>query len=236
MILNRLSKAITQQNWSVLFVELLVLVIGIFIGLQVDDWYKERNDRLEEVIYIDRLSMELESNIQEIGKQEQIHTTNSTRLKQAIDWIQEGKTEFSPDELELMERGLCRWFMPFPLELNFGTYEELISTGKLTILRDDELRSAIQAFHSDYKRLQTHLYLPVDYWANLGKNLWPYLQYYPSKDWGRGTSCEIDFERLADNSDVISTLTLLESNEYLVGEQFRGVLQGSAANLKEKLQ
>jgi hypothetical protein len=213
----------------------MVLVIGIFIGLQVDDWYKERNDRREEAVYIDRLGVEFESNIQEMDKQEQIHTTNSIRLKQAIEWVQQGRTEFNAEEVDVMERGLCRWFMPFPLELNFGTYEELISTGKLTILRDDELRSALQAFHTDYKRLQTHLYLPADYWADLGKSLWAYLQYLPSKDWDRGTSCEIDFQKLAETPDVLSTMTLLESNEYFVGKQFRDVLQGSAAHLKDKL-
>ena len=48
MIQRRFTEAITSQNWIVVFIEVLVLVVGIFIGLQVDDWNQTRKDRVEE--------------------------------------------------------------------------------------------------------------------------------------------------------------------------------------------
>jgi len=37
MLLRRLAEALSQQNWFVVIIEGLVVVVGIFIGLQVDD-------------------------------------------------------------------------------------------------------------------------------------------------------------------------------------------------------
>jgi hypothetical protein len=38
LILRRLSDAIVKQDWSIVIIEVLVVVVGIFIGLQIDDW------------------------------------------------------------------------------------------------------------------------------------------------------------------------------------------------------
>jgi hypothetical protein len=37
MILRKLAESIRQQNWFTVLVEILIVVIGIFVGLQVDD-------------------------------------------------------------------------------------------------------------------------------------------------------------------------------------------------------
>ena len=42
MILNRLAKGIKNQDWFVVVLEIFIVVIGIYIGLQVDDWNKAR--------------------------------------------------------------------------------------------------------------------------------------------------------------------------------------------------
>ncbi len=55
MILNRLAEAVAKQNWFVVFIEVLVLVIGIFIGLQVDDWNQARKDKIDEQQFLQRL-------------------------------------------------------------------------------------------------------------------------------------------------------------------------------------
>jgi hypothetical protein len=38
MILRKLAEAFHKQNWFTALIEILVVVIGIFVGLQVDDW------------------------------------------------------------------------------------------------------------------------------------------------------------------------------------------------------
>ena len=45
MILRKLADAIRQQNWFTVVVEILIVVIGILIGLQVDSWNERRETR-----------------------------------------------------------------------------------------------------------------------------------------------------------------------------------------------
>ena len=42
MIIKRIAKGIKKQDWFVVTIEILIVVIGIFIGLQVGNWNEER--------------------------------------------------------------------------------------------------------------------------------------------------------------------------------------------------
>lgn len=59
MILQKLANAIRRQDWFQVTVEILIVVIGIFLGLQVDDWNTQREDRVQEGIYLERLHTEV---------------------------------------------------------------------------------------------------------------------------------------------------------------------------------
>jgi hypothetical protein len=37
-----MADAIRQQNWFTVVIEVFIVVVGIFIGLQVDDWSQSR--------------------------------------------------------------------------------------------------------------------------------------------------------------------------------------------------
>ena len=66
MLLRRLGEAIRQQNWFTVVIEILVVVVGIFLGLQVDDWNNERKDRILEQRYLERLLVDVTLNIDEM--------------------------------------------------------------------------------------------------------------------------------------------------------------------------
>ena len=42
MILRRLTDALRKQDWVTVFVELLIVVLGVIMGLQVNNWNEER--------------------------------------------------------------------------------------------------------------------------------------------------------------------------------------------------
>ena len=55
MIIRKFADAIRQQNWFTVILEILIVVIGLFIGLQVDDWNQRRIDRATEAVYLQEL-------------------------------------------------------------------------------------------------------------------------------------------------------------------------------------
>jgi hypothetical protein len=48
MIIRRMGKTIAHQDWFVVVIELMVLVVGVFIGLQADGWNQARKDSNDE--------------------------------------------------------------------------------------------------------------------------------------------------------------------------------------------
>ena len=47
MILRRLSQSIKEQNWTAICIEFVLLVVGVFLGIQVANWNTERETRQE---------------------------------------------------------------------------------------------------------------------------------------------------------------------------------------------
>ena len=65
MILRRLANALRKQDWVTVSLEIVIVMIGIFLGLQVNAWNQSRIDRAEEAIFLKALYqdvLELEKN------------------------------------------------------------------------------------------------------------------------------------------------------------------------------
>lgn len=48
MIIRHLAEAIRAQNWFTVIIELVIVVLGVFIGLQAANWNEERTDAIRE--------------------------------------------------------------------------------------------------------------------------------------------------------------------------------------------
>lgn len=65
MIFRRLSSAFRKQDWATVSVEIAIVMMGIFLGLQVNGWNQSRIDRAEEAVFLQALYqdvLELENN------------------------------------------------------------------------------------------------------------------------------------------------------------------------------
>ena len=68
MILRRLVTALRNQSWLTLVLELVVVVVGIFLGLQVDSWNDARKDRVFEQQYLASLKADFQADIEELDE------------------------------------------------------------------------------------------------------------------------------------------------------------------------
>jgi hypothetical protein len=59
MILRRLATAIRKQDWFTVLIETLIVVLGVFLGLQAQQWAGDRERRAMEADYIARLHNEV---------------------------------------------------------------------------------------------------------------------------------------------------------------------------------
>ncbi|MDG1437760.1 MAG: hypothetical protein P8P98_02200, partial [Emcibacteraceae bacterium] len=59
MILRRFMKHVTDQNWFAVGLDVVVVIVGIFLGMQVQAWYEDQKERALENIYVNQLHSEL---------------------------------------------------------------------------------------------------------------------------------------------------------------------------------
>ena len=67
MILRRFSKHITEQNWFAVWLDIVVVVVGIFLGMQVTEWNERRKEAIQENEFIDRFVVDIENHISQMN-------------------------------------------------------------------------------------------------------------------------------------------------------------------------
>jgi len=55
MILRRLAQNLKEQNWTAIAIEFVLLVLGVFLGIQVANWNAERGDRHRGELFTQKL-------------------------------------------------------------------------------------------------------------------------------------------------------------------------------------
>jgi hypothetical protein len=63
MILRRLVENLKQQHWTGVFIELAIVVLGVFLGMQVSNWNAERVDRSAETRHLQEIAEDLRADI-----------------------------------------------------------------------------------------------------------------------------------------------------------------------------
>ncbi|MFP4335133.1 MAG: hypothetical protein ACLFQC_06610 [Wenzhouxiangella sp.] len=55
MILRSVTRHVRDQNWFAVGIDFLIVVVGVFIGIQVANWNEARQARTEEARLVDQL-------------------------------------------------------------------------------------------------------------------------------------------------------------------------------------
>jgi hypothetical protein len=129
--------------------EIILVVIGILIALQLNIKNEAHKTRNRELIYLQNLKEDLHLNIRSL----QDFTTTRQRSILAIDTLIqyfEGEqalnlTSFNSNNLEVLE-----WY---PFVQNANTYQEMMNSGNLALISNREIKSALQNMETQYEKL-----------------------------------------------------------------------------------
>ena len=53
MLLRSVTRHVREQNWTAICIDLVIVVVGVFIGIQVSNWNDERVSRVSELIFVE---------------------------------------------------------------------------------------------------------------------------------------------------------------------------------------
>ena len=131
--------------------EIVLIVVGIMIALQISEWNQERADAELEQLYLERLVVDVERDLNSLRNS---RTENESRLE-IIDLLIEGAKH--PNRLldRPVEWMSIMTYGPSPNEpaSSADTYEELQSTGYLRLL-SDPVKSILNEYYKSEERLQ----------------------------------------------------------------------------------
>jgi hypothetical protein len=69
MLLRRLIQHVREQNWTAIGIEFVIVVVGVFVGIEVSNWNQERADRNREIAFLGQLRDEMADNVVTIEHQ-----------------------------------------------------------------------------------------------------------------------------------------------------------------------
>lgn len=148
MILRRIIEHVKVQNWTAIAIDFVIVVVGVFIGLQVNNWNEARNERKSERSYLERLAGDMDQ--------------DAIALKEAIGQAEERAQAASfllaaIEDPSVAASAPCRFLGSITLAqysgwpvLNRQTYQELVSTGGLSLIRDAELKTKVGQYYAEF--------------------------------------------------------------------------------------
>lgn len=141
MIVRRIANHLKQQHWTSVFIELVIVVLGVFIGLQVDNWNQARQDRALEKQYLQRLHVDIQRSIDRAN-----YDIRDMRMQYRLDG--DMLADLASCRLDNAGRkrfatGAYFFGMIDSEPLVRGTIDELRSSGRIGLIRDVRLRTKL---------------------------------------------------------------------------------------------
>ncbi|NND70798.1 MAG: hypothetical protein HKN43_04405 [Rhodothermales bacterium] len=141
-ILGRLSKAVREQNWFAVVLELTIVVFGVVIGFQVTAWGQTRADRAEEQDLLQGLRIEFTEVAADLEKQVEKHQRVEQAVAETIDIIANARQDGAP-KTSVADTTLAWALIPTTTQFSQGVLDGMLATGRLQLIRDRVLRTAL---------------------------------------------------------------------------------------------
>ena len=136
MLLLRLTHSLKVQNWTAIWIEFVLLVVGVFLGIQVSNWNTQRETERKAQVFTERLREDLRTEVWRFKALNLYYQDVIDNARMTLGDL-EGRERMSNEALLIAAYRATQYseFVQFR-----ATYDELTSTGNVGLLRDRELR------------------------------------------------------------------------------------------------
>jgi len=170
MILRRVTKHVKDQNWFAVLLDFLIVVAGVFVGIQVSNWNQTRTDHNRANDYLERISTNLETDVQTYNDRMDFWNKVTDYGLVSLHYAE------TREQSELSNWDLVLAFFQASQTAEFHiektTYSELTSAGELGLIENIAIRNMIAKYYSAYgnfvlveiPKYREHIrgYIPID--------------------------------------------------------------------------
>ena len=148
-LIGRLADSLLNRRTGFFVAELVLVIAGVLIALAVDGWISDSRDRQTETVYLELLARDIEG------------------IRHQVDL----QIEFEQEKIDVAARAYAALTTPDPrtkqadigsllsllvsrrtISLSSATYDQMVSSGHLQLIRNQELRDRIVRFFAAMER------------------------------------------------------------------------------------
>ncbi|MDP5091941.1 MAG: DUF6090 family protein [Polaribacter sp.] len=133
------------------FGEIVLVVIGILIALQINNWNEIRKDKQKETIYLSNLERDLENQILSINNQIEFENVYIEKSGSII--AQFISNSFSELEISFYQN-LSNLHSRKTFVITDPTYTDLISSGNINLIKNQKFKDHLIKYYQELKRIE----------------------------------------------------------------------------------
>lgn len=139
MIIKRITQKLLNQSWGELLVEILVVIVGVFLAIQVENWNEARKELVQEEALLESLYADLAEN-KNIG--ERYIDRYSEVERDALKLLEIAKSEQEPTTSDFYST-INGTFATRPPRFISNTWDVLTASGQLTIIQNADIKEEV---------------------------------------------------------------------------------------------
>jgi len=244
MLLRSVTEHVRTQNWFAVGVDLVIVVFGVYIGIQVSNWNEAFLENQRGEYFAERLREDLRKEFEIYENEDSYYSSVHEYALRAIDLVDNDDPAFD-NEFVVSAYNATQFYHGQSAR---STFDELVATGNLYLLKDDNLRNTAlflyntvvrerlssYVFDSDYRERVRRI-IPYDVQVAIREQCGDIIDGNTGFSTGIHSDCKIDFaeDRIAaaaavlrDDSAFRSDLAfLLSSFGYFISDTAAARLQ-----------
>lgn len=145
MILRRVIDHVKHQNWTAVALDFVIVVTGVFIGIQVSNWNAAQADRQRAYGYLERIRDDLDADLDGHINRVRFWSDVIAQGRLALDYAASDEADGTSDW-----KILLAYFQASQVGEHIttdSTYEELKSAGELRLIGDPALRDQLAYYY-----------------------------------------------------------------------------------------
>jgi hypothetical protein len=147
MQLRRFTQGLRERDWSSVAVEVVIVIVGVFIALQVSNWNDERKDAARGDDYLLRMQNELRADVARLATMAAFWQAVNAEGRAALAHAEHGTLHQGSAWKTL--RAYYQASQIWPYRKDDTTFQELRASGEFGLIRDPELRARVSRHYAD---------------------------------------------------------------------------------------
>jgi len=210
MLLRKISKHVTDQNWFAVFIDFLIVVVGVFIGIQVANWNAALGNKALANEYLNRLTVDFENieyrikaNIEYIDDSIAANKYINSVIALSIEPEIENQNKFKEALKQVYGTRIPGW--------QSATFLEMQSAGDINLIKNKSLKAALTEYNQATEVAHTGFKALVDERLLLTKIIDRFVQYEHNKstDFGGYDISGYDFSGMVGSTGYLEELNSL---------------------------